>query len=68
MTPPEPGTLPPDAGSCRPLMEVPRGEYQPVPYEVAEVLRNAVTAVTTPAPGGAGVVTRDVPRFNFQTR
>lgn len=50
------------------MYKIPRGDYYPVPEEVVAILNNAVTAVTTPAPGGAGVITRDVPRFNFQTR
>lgn len=48
--------------------KIPRGEYHELPEEVVEVLRNAVTDVTLAAPGGAGVITRAVPRFNFQTR
>jgi hypothetical protein len=47
---------------------IPRGDYWPVPEEVVEVLRNAVSTVTSPAKNGGGVVTRDVPRFNFMTR
>lgn len=47
---------------------VPRGEYFSVPEELVEVLRNAITTVTSPAKTGGGVLTRDVPRFNFQTR
>lgn len=47
---------------------VPRGEYFSVPEELVEVLRNAITTVTSPAKTGGGVATRDVPRFNFQTR
>lgn len=47
---------------------VPRGEYFTVPEELVEVLRNSITTVTSPSKTGGGVGTRDVPRFNFQTR
>jgi hypothetical protein len=47
---------------------VPRGQFFTVPVELVEVLRNAVTTVTTANPAGGGVVEREVPRFNFQTR
>lgn len=47
---------------------VPRGEYFTVPEELVEVLRNAIVTVTSPAKNGGGVVTRDVPRYNFQVR
>ena len=47
---------------------VPRGEYFTVPEELVEILRTAITSITSPAKNGGGVTTRDVPRFNFQTR
>lgn len=50
------------------MYKIPRGEFFAVPEEVAAVLRNAVTSVTSPAKSGGGVITRDVPRYNFQVR
>lgn len=47
---------------------IPRGDYWPVPEEVVAILRNSVTTVTSPVKTGGGVIERDVPRFNFQTR
>lgn len=47
---------------------IPRGKFFVVPIELVEVLRNAVTTVTTANPAGGGVIEREVPRYNFQTR
>ena len=47
---------------------IPRGEFFPLPEEVVAVLRNAITTITSPAKAGGGVIERDVPRYNFQTR
>lgn len=45
--------------------QIPRGENIEVPIELIEILNNAVTTVTSPAPEG-GVTTREVPRYNFR--
>lgn len=50
------------------MYKIPRGDFYTVPEEVASVLRTSVTAVTSAVANGGGVITRDVPRFNFQTR
>lgn len=44
---------------------IPRGMVIDLPDEVVGVLRDAITTVTMPAPGG-GVIERNVPRYNFQ--
>lgn len=47
------------------MYQIPRGMTHEVPEEVVGVLRDAVTDVTVPIPGG-GTQTRPVPRYNFQ--
>ena len=45
---------------------IPRDEVMDVPDELLEILNNAVTTITSPNRDGVGVITRDVPRFNYQ--
>ena len=46
---------------------IPRDQVIEVPDELIEILENAITTITLTAPNGIGVITRDVPRYNFQT-
>lgn len=47
------------------MYQIPRGLEVEVPEEVVDVLNNAIYTVTLPGSAG-GVVTRAVPRHNFQ--
>ena len=50
------------------MYKIPRGDFYAVPEEVAAVLQTSVITVTIPAKSGGGVVTREVPRYNYQIR
>lgn len=45
---------------------IPRDQVVDVPTELVAILSNAITTITSTAPNGIGVITRDVPRYNFQ--
>ena len=45
---------------------IPRDEVLEVPDELLEILDNAITTITAPNRDGIGVLTRDVPRYNYQ--
>lgn len=45
---------------------IPRDEVMDVPDELLEILNHAITTITSPNRDGVGVITRDVPRYNYQ--
>lgn len=45
---------------------IPRDEVIDVPDELLEILNHAITTITSPNRDGVGVITRDVPRYNYQ--